>query len=66
MGVSNKLSKEGLGAQAVCSRVMVCLGYFSIAEIKHYDHMKPGEERVYSSLQLSGHIPSLREVRAGT
>ena len=33
---------------------------------KHHDQKQLGEERVYFLLQLSGHIPPLTEVRAGT
>ena len=32
---------------------------------KHHDQKLPGEDRADSSLQLSGHTPSLREVRVG-
>ena len=33
---------------------------------KHKDQNQFGEERVYFIVQLRGHTPALREVRAGT
>lgn len=38
----------------------------SFAAIEHHDHKQPREERVYFSIQLSGHSPLLMQVRAGT
>lgn len=53
-GVSNKLLKEGMGAQAVCSRAMVCLGYFTVATAKHYDHKQLGED-IFQLATLRSH-----------
>lgn len=36
----------------------------SIARMRYHDKEQRGEERLYLSAQLSGHSPSLREVRA--
>ena len=51
---------------------LVCKGCWNICVlvfivvIKHQDQKQLKEERMCLILQLSGHIPSLREVRAGT
>lgn len=38
----------------------------SIVVIEHHGNKQLREESVYFSIQLSGHSPLLREVRAGT
>lgn len=38
----------------------------SIDVLKHHDLKQFGKDRVYSIVQLSGYMPSLRRVRAGT
>jgi hypothetical protein len=38
----------------------------AIGVVKHHNQKQVGKKRVSFSLQLSGHTPSMREVRAGT